>query len=92
MDHDCIINVGKAKFDFFLPDLNFIIEYDGEQHFKPIKFGASISDKDAYENLMSLQIADFIKNEWAELNKIKLHRIKFDEDISESLQLIFKNT
>ena len=41
---------------------------------------------------MSLQIADFIKNEWAELNKIKLHRIKFDEDISESLQLIFKNT
>ena len=92
VDHDCIINVGKAKFDFFLPDLNFIIEYDGEQHFKPIKFGASISDKDAYENLMSLQIADFIKNEWAELNKIKLHRIKFDEDISESLQLIFKNT
>ena len=38
--HDCKLGKGKAKFDFYLPNQNLIIEYDGEQHFKPVQFGA----------------------------------------------------
>ena len=89
-EHDCIINVNPAKFDFFLPDYNLIIEYDGEQHFKPVKFGSSISDAKAQENFENLMIADFIKDDWAKTKKIKMHRIKFDEDVSEILEVLLK--
>jgi hypothetical protein len=30
-------NIRKLRFDFFLPKYNMVIEYQGEQHFKPVK-------------------------------------------------------
>ena len=29
----------KLRFDFYIKKLNLIIEYDGEQHFKPMTLG-----------------------------------------------------
>ena len=57
-------------FDFYLPDLNICIEYDGIQHFKPIEcFGG--------ENKFKLdQLRDKIKNDYCNENNIKLLRIK----------------
>jgi len=56
-------------FDFYLPNLNVIIEFDGEQHFKPIKyFGGEKTFK-------IIQKRDFIKNEYCRKNNIKLIRI-----------------
>lgn len=26
------------RYDFYLPDLNLLIEYDGEQHYRPVEF------------------------------------------------------
>ena len=61
----------KLKFDFYLPNQNILIEYDGKHHFKPIEyFGGIIS----YEKLVEY---DKIKNQYAELNKIKLIRISY---------------
>ena len=31
------------RFDFYLPDYNLIIEYDGEQHFKEVR-GSKFKD------------------------------------------------
>jgi len=65
-------NKNTLPFDFYLPDYNSLIEYDGKQHFdKTLKF---YSDR-LVEN-------DKIKTNWAKKNKIKLIRIhykKFNE-------------
>ena len=64
---------GKLRFDFFIEKHNLLIEYDGQQHFKPIKqFGGE-------EYLEQLIIHDNIKNEYAMRNKINLLRISYSE-------------
>ena len=62
-------------FDFYLPDYNVLIEYDGEQHYKPVNWGC---DKDEREKLFKLtQIRDQIKTEYCKNNNIKLIRIPY---------------
>ena len=59
------------------------IEYDGEQHFKPIsKFGG----EDKY--LIRLKL-DEIKNLWCQNSNIKLLRISYKESILDKLNSIF---
>jgi hypothetical protein len=67
------------KFDFFLINNNIAIEYDGEQHFKPLSiFGG--------EKVFNLQkIKDQIKNDYCKKNNIILIRIKYDENIDEKI-------
>jgi very-short-patch-repair endonuclease len=55
-------------FDFYLSDLNTIIEYDGQQHFKPV-WGE--------EALKKLQRLDKIRNQYCKKNGIKLIRIPY---------------
>lgn len=85
IDHDCIINTLPAKFDFYLPDLGVLIEFDGEQHFKPVKFGGSMSDEEAASRFEDQQITDFIKDDWAASNDLLMVRIRFDEDVDARL-------
>lgn len=61
----------KLPFDFYLPNLNVCIEYDGRQHFIPVaKFGGE-------DGLERLQARDKIKNEYCKKNGIKLIRIPY---------------
>lgn len=65
---------GRAlKFDFYIPSKNLLIEYDGEQHFKPIDFFGGIKE---FENRKFL---DKIKTNYANYNGLKLLRIPFYE-------------
>ena len=65
--------LGKLRFDFFIKKCNLLIEYDGQQHFKPIEqFGGE-------EYLKRLIIHDNMKNEYAKVNKINLLRIGYSE-------------
>ena len=64
-------------FDFYLPDYNACIEYDGEQHFK------SIIGWGGDDNFYELQFRDLLKNEYCKLNNINLLRLKFNESDSE---------
>lgn len=57
----------SLRFDFYLPHLNTIIEYDGEQHFKDSPL------------LLEYQYRDSVKNEWCVNNKIKLIRIPYKD-------------
>lgn len=62
-------------FDFYLPDLNVCIEYDGIQHFKEIqKWGGLNSLKD-------IEKKDQIKTDYCKNKKILLIRIKYSEDV-----------
>lgn len=61
------------RFDFYLPDINVAIEYDGKQHFEPVQFS---SQQNAKGTLKGIQIRDEIKNEYCKKNNIKLIRIK----------------
>lgn len=67
---DCKNKV-KLRFDFYLYDINTIIEFDGIQHFKPIEyFGGQVKLEYTIQN-------DNIKNNYCLKNGIKLIRISY---------------
>lgn len=65
-------------FDFYIPDLNIAIEYDGVQHFEPIDFSGQGMDK-AIEELKDRKRKDDIKTQYCKDNNIKLIRIPYWE-------------
>ena len=75
--YDCVYKE-KLRFDFYLSDHNILIEYDGEQHFKPVDFaskGLAWANKVFEHN----QIKDKIKNDYCKDNNIRLIRIPYWE-------------
>lgn len=62
-------------FDFYLPDLNVCIEYDGEQHFRVVDFFGG------EDGLKNRQFHDKIKTDYCKANNIPLFRIAYNEDI-----------
>lgn len=61
----------KLRFDFYLPDYNLLIEFDGRQHFDE---NVILHSSESLENI---QYRDNIKNIWAQFNNIKLLRIPY---------------
>ena len=81
-------NKSKRYCDFYLTRKNYsdiIVEYDGEGHFKPIKFGG-IKDKNADNRFKRQQMIDRLDKEFCEENNIILHRIKYDEDKKDAIK------
>jgi len=78
--HDCYLDKGKAKFDFYLPEIKKVIEFDGEQHFSPIQFSGMSMHKAVIE-FQKRKKFDLIKNKWCKKNKLPLLRIKHNENI-----------
>lgn len=66
------------RFDFYLPQYNLFIEYDGEQHYKPVKY-YNQSDEEVEKNFKKTQEHDKIKNLYCEENNINLLRIPYWE-------------
>ena len=67
-------------FDFYLPEYNICIEYDGLQHFKPIVyFGGE-------KYLKTIKQHDKIKTDYCNNSNIKLVRIKYNDNIIEKLE------
>lgn len=81
-------DVFSLPFDFYIPDYNICIEYDGEQHFKPVSFGSG-NKKRVEEIFEYTQRHDKIKTEYCERNGIKLIRIAYNENVKEKLDLLF---
>jgi formate dehydrogenase assembly factor FdhD len=76
--NDCR-DIKPLPFDFYLSDYNACIEYDGEQHFRPIEF---FGGKEGFEKR---QYHDNIKNEYCKNNGISLLRIPYNKNIGEEL-------
>lgn len=67
---------GFLPFDCYLDDYNICIEYDGEQHFKPVCFGQTNYD-DVINSFHYTQSHDKIKNNYCKKNNIPLLRIPY---------------
>jgi len=79
---DGCVNKRKLPFDFYLPELNMCIEFDGRQHFEPIEyFGGD-------EHLEYIKTNDFIKTTFCHDNGIRLLRIKYSDNILEKIKKI----
>ena len=81
---DCLNKSGTSHlyFDFYLIDFNTIIEYDGMQHFKPVKIWGG------QEKLNKQQENDEIKNAYCRDKNIKLVRIPYTKKKEEISQII----
>lgn len=71
-------NINLLRFDYFIPDINLLIEVDGEQHFKPVCFGG-ITKERAELNFRKSQERDKIKDGYCKEHNIKLLRIPYWE-------------
>ena len=77
-------NVFELPFDFYIPSLRILIEFDGIQHFEPIQYFGGLR---AFEKL---KINDKIKSDYCEDNYIDLIRIRYDQ--IDSIEKILKDS
>jgi hypothetical protein len=75
-------NVLPLPFDFHIPDMNLLIEFDGRQHFEPVDFFGGL------RSFVQCQINDTIKNNYAANNNIPLIRIKYDTSPDEIAMML----
>ena len=76
-----------ARFDFYLPDYNTLIEYDGKQHFESSNTGWNTK-----KNLEIIQKRDQFKNNWCKKNNIQLIRIPYIELRNITLEMLLPET
>lgn len=76
----------KLRFDFYLPDIKTLIEYNGKQHYESVEFFGGD------ESLNLIKLRDNIKEKWADDNNFKLIIIKYDESIEDRLIKEFWST
>lgn len=65
-------NINPLRFDFYITELNTLIEFDGKQHFEPTAFS---SKEDAHINYEYIKRNDEIKNQYCLDNNIYLIRL-----------------
>lgn len=72
----------SLPFDFYLPDYNLCVEYDGIQHFEVIEFFGGKEKFDYRKN------NDSIKNKYCISKNIRLSRISYKDDILNKIEEI----
>jgi len=65
----------NLKLDFFVPRRKLAIEIDGQQHDKHVPFFHKTK-----QDFLHAKTNDKLKNDWCEINEIKLVRLKWDEE------------
>ena len=73
-------NINPLPFDFFLPQNNTCIEFQGIQHYEEIE---TFGGKKGFEYRQRM---DNIKREYCKKNGIRLIEIRYDEDVEEVLK------
>ena len=81
--------IKRCKYDFYLPELNTIIEFHGQQHYKFILYFHKTND-----NYLKSWYRDILKKEFCLNNNINFIEIKYNEDIKIKLEIenIIKST
>ncbi len=82
-------NKNPLPFDFYIPILNLLIEYDGQQHFKEVRFGG-MSSGEAKKNFVEQKKRDKIKNKFCKKEGYNLLRISYLE--FNNIELILEKT
>jgi very-short-patch-repair endonuclease len=65
------------RYDFYIPELNVVIEYDGKHHYQEVLF--------VRDDLNAIKFRDKIKTDYAEQNGLKLIRIPYWINIKDIL-------
>lgn len=66
--------IEKQRFDIYFPKYNIAVEYDGEQHYRPVNiFGGE-------ENFIKVKERDKLKEQKCKENNCNLFRMKYDYD------------
>ena len=72
------------RYDVFIPELRLAVEYQGEQHFRPVEaFGGE-------EGFLRTVERDRLKAQLSEINGITIEYIRYDEDIVQRCQEIIQ--
>lgn len=79
----------RPKYDFFIPSKRLLIEFDGKQHFEPVRF-RGVSVEEAIRLHDRTKFVDLIKNQYAIDNKYELLRISYMQQ--KLIVPILKNT
>jgi hypothetical protein len=66
-------------FDFYIPSYNILIEYNGKQHYKPVRWSNSLTIEQAKQNLKKQRHHDWIKRSFCKKHNIKLITIPYWE-------------
>ena len=69
----------RYRFDFYLPDQNTCIEFDGQQHFKTVNFNGKTDEETLSRILWDTQCRDLVKDIYCDEHGIDLIRIRYDE-------------
>ena len=77
-------NIKPLPFDFYLPEYNICIEYNGRQHYEMVKVFGGI------KSFEKIQINDEIKNKYCIDNNINLISIKYTDNIKSVISYINK--
>lgn len=84
---------GFLPFDFYIPSRNsyseILIEYDGKQHERPVKFR---NDTSEYKTFIHTQITDWLKDKFCIENKMNLIRIPCSDVYNPDFDTIYKNS
>jgi len=75
--------LGRQRADYVLPDIRVVVEYDGEQHFKPVvnRFGIKTL-KEARKRLKETRQRDRKKDQLCQENGWKMVRVKYNEKLT----------
>ena len=75
----------RLRYDFFLPQYNMLIEFDGEQHFAPVRIKGRLSQDQAIDKYQRCVANDTKKTQYAHDHGYTLLRIRYDEDVKARL-------
>lgn len=75
IDSICPLETLKYRMDFYFPDKRIAMEYNGRQHYVPVKFGTKMTEEDAEKNLIKQKKRDEYIRSFCDKEKITLIEI-----------------
>lgn len=82
-------HIKPLLYDFYLPNINILIEYQGEQHYRPIEYFGGL------EAFKEQVIKDNIKRDFAKINGVELVELPYTlgtgEELINKLEKTLKN-
>lgn len=86
---DDLIDEDYLRLDFYLPQFNTVIEYNGTQHYMPKSFGSCNEDK-VIENFKKTKKHDKMKEEYCKKKGINFFTISYKDDTIKKAKEILK--
>ena len=78
----------RVRFDFFIPDRELLIEFDGEHHFRTVRFNG-MSENAARTAHEGTKKRDAAKAKWAKARRLTLVRLSSLKDIRIKMDELF---